>query len=128
MSKYCPMCDTVTNCTDNCKSCLEEETMDEIITIGSNAYGEMLYRVYVGTGAAWYKVFQAYAYNEQGAVDLVADYCVEHELEGLYGDYYALADECEMGQSVDEYAKANGLICCGNNGIYMQICRVEEME
>ena len=25
MAKYCPMCDQITNCTDNCKSCLEEE-------------------------------------------------------------------------------------------------------
>lgn len=25
MPKYCPMCDQITNCTDNCKSCLEEE-------------------------------------------------------------------------------------------------------
>jgi hypothetical protein len=24
MSKYCPMCDAITNCTDNCKECLEE--------------------------------------------------------------------------------------------------------
>ena len=24
MSKYCPMCDAVTNCTDDCKECLEE--------------------------------------------------------------------------------------------------------
>lgn len=24
MSKFCPMCNQVTNCTDNCKSCLEE--------------------------------------------------------------------------------------------------------
>lgn len=24
MAKYCPMCDQVTNCTDNCKYCLEE--------------------------------------------------------------------------------------------------------
>jgi hypothetical protein len=24
MSKFCPMCGQVTNCTDNCKSCLEE--------------------------------------------------------------------------------------------------------
>lgn len=24
MAKYCPMCDTYTNCTDNCKECLEE--------------------------------------------------------------------------------------------------------
>lgn len=24
MSKFCPMCNQVTNCTDNCKSCLVE--------------------------------------------------------------------------------------------------------
>jgi hypothetical protein len=24
MSKYCPMCNQVTNCTDNCKECLAE--------------------------------------------------------------------------------------------------------
>lgn len=29
MSKYCPMCDQVTNCTDNCKSCLEELAEEE---------------------------------------------------------------------------------------------------
>ena len=23
MSKYCPMCDAITNCTDNCKDCLD---------------------------------------------------------------------------------------------------------
>ena len=24
MSKYCPMCNEITNCTENCKHCLEE--------------------------------------------------------------------------------------------------------
>ena len=24
MSKFCPMCNQITNCTDNCKNCLEE--------------------------------------------------------------------------------------------------------
>lgn len=24
MSKYCPMCNEITNCTDNCKDCLAE--------------------------------------------------------------------------------------------------------
>lgn len=27
MSKYCPMCDAVTNCTDNCNSCMREENI-----------------------------------------------------------------------------------------------------
>lgn len=26
MSKYCPIANAVTNCTDNCNSCLEKET------------------------------------------------------------------------------------------------------
>ncbi len=28
MAKYCPMCNEVTNCTENCKYCLEEETKE----------------------------------------------------------------------------------------------------
>jgi hypothetical protein len=29
MSKFCPMCNTVTNCTDNCNACLKEEEKNE---------------------------------------------------------------------------------------------------
>ena len=29
MAKYCPMCDEITNCTENCKYCLEEEEKKE---------------------------------------------------------------------------------------------------
>ena len=99
--------------------------MDNIPTIGSNAYDESLYRVYLGTGTAWLKVFEVYAYNEQEAVDLVADYCEEQELAGLYFDHYDLADECEVGQSVDEYAETHGLTCCGNHGIYIVLAGIE---
>ena len=28
MSKFCPMCNEVTNCTENCKSCMEEDMRD----------------------------------------------------------------------------------------------------
>lgn len=133
MSKFCPLCNTVTNCTDNCKSCLEEEAKasEEIMnipTIGSNSCGETLYRVYIATGTAWLKVFQAYAYNEQEAVDMVADYCEEHELCGLYSDYYEIADECENGQNVDEYAETHNLICCGNHGIYLEVSGIETVK
>ena len=76
-----------------------------ITTIGTNNYGEKCYRVYLATGTAWYKVFQVYAYNESEAVDMVADYCEDNELHGLYSDYYDIADECEAGQTVDEYAE-----------------------
>lgn len=29
MSKYCPMCNAVTNCTENCKYCLAEEKKEQ---------------------------------------------------------------------------------------------------
>ena len=42
MSKYCPMCDEVTNCTDNCKYCLEEQAEEEktMKTLTLNAWGK----------------------------------------------------------------------------------------
>lgn len=30
MPKFCPMCNSYTNCTDNCTSCLEEELKEKI--------------------------------------------------------------------------------------------------
>lgn len=30
MSKFCPMCNTYTNCTDNCTVCLEEELKEKV--------------------------------------------------------------------------------------------------
>lgn len=99
-----------------------------ITTIGTNYHGEKFYRVYLATGTAWYKVFQVYAYNETEAIDIVADYCEEHELDGLYVDYYELYDLCEPGQTVDEYAEANGLTCCGNHGIYLDVAGLEEIK
>lgn len=42
MSKFCPMCNAVTNCTDNCKSCLEEERLEKNrpkIVISKSAHG-----------------------------------------------------------------------------------------
>lgn len=126
MSKFCPMCDAVTNCTDNCKSCLEEEQKMNTITIGSNHYGEKHYRVSLGTGLAWVQLFEVYAYNENEAVDIVADYCEENELKGLYADYYDIYDLCE-DETVGEYANAHNLICCGNHGIYLDVAGLEEI-
>ena len=95
--------------------------------INKGNYGEKLYAVTLSTGLAWTHTYEVYAYNETEAVDLVADYCEDHELEGLYGEYYELADLCEVGQTVDEYAEANNLTCCGNSGIYLNITNIEEV-
>ena len=93
--------------------------------IGTGTCGETLYRVFLGTGTLWLAEFHVYADSEQEAVDLVADYCEEQGLEGLYSDHYELADECEVGQTVDEYAEEHGLYCCGNHGIYVKLEGIE---
>lgn len=94
--------------------------------INEGNYGERLYCVTLGTGFAWTKSFEVYAYDESQAVDLVADYVEEHHLY-LYDDHYYLADLCEVSETVDEYAAANGLTCCGNSGIYMNILNIQEV-
>ena len=41
MSKYCPIAKQVTNCTDNCKQCLEEEEMHNKFN-NNEFYAELL--------------------------------------------------------------------------------------
>lgn len=98
------------------------------LSIGTNNCGETHYRVFIGTGTVWLQEFHVYAYNEQEAIDTIADYCAEHDLHGLYADYYEVFDLCDVGQTVDEYAEANNLICCGNHGIYMRVEGIEEIK
>ena len=95
--------------------------------INEGNYGEKLYKVTVGTGLAWTKSFEVYAYHETEAVDLVADHCEEFEHKGLYSDYWEIANLCNIGETVDEYAEANGLTCCGDHSIYMQILDIQEV-
>ena len=95
------------------------------MTINTKNDGERLYKVALNTGLAWVQEYNVYADNEQSAIDTLADYLEDNELCGLYTTHYDIADECDVGQTIDEYAEANGLICCGNHGIYI---RVEYME
>lgn len=97
------------------------------MAINNGNYGEKLYKITLGTGFAWTSSFEVYAYNEQEAVDLVADHIEEYEMKGLYTDHYELADLCETGETVDEYAEAHNLTCCGNHGIYLAIINIEEI-
>ena len=97
------------------------------IKIGNRNHGERRYRIFISTGFAWLQEFKVYAYNETEAVDLVADYCDEHELHGLYADYYEIFDLCDVGETVEEYAEAHNLTCCGNHGIYLEIAGLEEI-
>ena len=94
------------------------------IQIGTNPK----YRVFLGTGTMWLQEFHVDADDMTEAVDLVADYCEENELHGLYADHYEIFDLCEAGETVDEYADMNGLICCGNHGVYINIMGIEELQ
>lgn len=95
-----------------------------IINPEANHCGEKLYTVSLNTGLAWLREYSVYAYNEQAAIDLVTDYLEAEELTGLYSDHYTLADLCEAGETVDEYAEANNLICAGNSGIYISVAGI----
>ena len=95
--------------------------------INDGGYGTKLYRVTLGTGTAWVENYEVYAYHEQEAVDLVADFCEENDYEGLFSDHYELADLCEVGETVGEYAEAHGLTCCGNHGIYLNVVDIKEI-
>ncbi len=85
------------------------------------------YKVGIGTGTAWVQEFKVEAHDEQEAIDLVADQIEREELTGLYADYYEIFDCCDVGQTVDEYAEANNLVCAGNHGIYIQVITLEEL-
>lgn len=131
--KECPLDGIMKPCYDNCSDCLRDEERERereklnmnIHKVGSNTCGETLYRVFLGTGTLWLAEFHVYAYSEQEAIDLAADYCEEQELEGLYADHYEIYDLCEAGQTVDEYAEEHGLYCCGNHGIYVKLEGIE---
>ena len=42
MSKFCPMCNQVTNCTDNCKPCLDELENEQRAELNSEFYQELM--------------------------------------------------------------------------------------
>ena len=104
---------------------------DKLTIINEGNYGEKFYKIGVCTGLAWIAEYGVYAYNEQEACDILADYLEENtsNYNGMYyTEYWHLYDLCDSFQSVDEYAEANNLTCCGNHGIYLEIASIEEMD
>ena len=100
-----------------------------MITIGNNNHGEKSYKIGLWTGTAWIAEYKVYAYNEQEACDLLADYVEENERNDNHMYYYEYAYLFEHSDytSVDEYAEANNLTCCGNHGIYLEIESIKEI-
>lgn len=103
-----------------------------MIIINKHTYGEKTYVVSLDTGTAWLDQYQVGAYNEQEAVDKVADYIERKGYRLKYFEYGMLKvmAECSGGKytTADEYADAHGLVCCGNHGIYIHLVSVEEVQ
>lgn len=100
-----------------------------MIIINQVTHGEKTYIISLGTGLAWANLFKVAAYDEQSAVDLVADYIEDHGYTGLYYDHLELEvmASCTEYKTADSYAEANNLVCCGNHGIYIELLNIEEV-
>ena len=100
-----------------------------MIIINQATYGEKTYIVSIGTGLAWANLFKVAAYDEQSAVDLVADYLEDHEYTGLYYDHAELEAmaSCSEWKTAEAFAEAHNLACCGNHGIYISLLNIEEV-
>lgn len=85
----------------------------------------MYYKVNVNTGTAYLCSVMVEAFSERAAVDTVAD--------SLKGSRSVLTrEEIEKLKSpeetVEEYAEANNLVCCGSEGVYMSVDSIETLE
>ena len=93
-------------------------------------YGEKTYIVSIATGLAWTYPYQVAAYNEQDAVDLVADYMEANGHSGFYYERFELelmAKHSEW-QTVEAFTEAHNFTCCGNHGIYIILANIEEVQ
>ena len=97
--------------------------------INHGNHGERAYKIALGTGTAWAEEFIAYAYNEQEALDLVADHLETEELHGLYYEYGELnaIASCSEWKTAEAFAEAHNLTCCGNHGIYVELVSIAEI-
>jgi hypothetical protein len=90
--------------------------------INENNYnGEQLFKITLGTG----EDFKVYAFDEQEAVNLLADHLVEEEQVWSYSIYQEIATLCDIGQSVSEYIEENNMYFADNQDIYIQVAEIQ---
>lgn len=91
-------------------------------------HGRKNYQVLISTGLYSHnQEFRVVARSAIMALDLVGDYCEQHGLRNLCATKEELAPLCHDGQTVDEYAKAQGLTKCGTNGVYVIARQINEL-
>ena len=93
-----------------------------MIIVNAKLDGENTYDITIGDGT----IYRASAFILDDAIDRVADYIEKHN-KGLYVDGQALKimSECSKNESIEAFAKAHNLTCCGANGIYIEITNVK---
>lgn len=73
MPKFCPMCNQVTNCTDNCNSCLEEERTTEMQLI-ENYQNKKIFCMFCGTDKS-VKYMKTIQVNDRNATVCCCNKC-----------------------------------------------------
>lgn len=85
----------------------------------------MYYKVNVNTGTAYLCSVVVKAFSESEAVDATADLLKE---SGFVLTCEKIEKLKSPEETVEEYAEANDLICCGNEGVYMSVDSIETLE
>lgn len=89
----------------------------------SDYINNQLFKIILATG----EDFKVFAYDEEEALNILADHLVEEEREYSYADHYEVADLCEVGQSVAKYAEENNLYYAGEQGVYIQVSEIQNI-
>lgn len=94
-----------------------------MIIVNATLKGENTYKITVGESTK----YQVSAFDLSSALDLVANHIECHEVTDLYIDAFTLdmMAKCSKYQTADAYAKAHNLVCCGTNGIYLEITSIK---
>ena len=94
-----------------------------MIIVNSRLKGANTYDITIGEGA----YYRAFAYDLDTAIDLVADHLVSVNATQLYFDAFTFGIMAEHSnyRNVELFAKAHNLICCGKDGIYVEITSVK---
>ena len=85
--------------------------------------GEKTYDITVGESAD----YRVSAFDLLSALDLVANHIEVKGARNLYieHDMLVVMAECSIYQTVEAFAKAHNLVCCGTNRIYLEITNVK---
>lgn len=86
-----------------------------------------MYQVSIGTGLVFLAIFIVNADSEQDAVDKVADFIEDNELNGLFYSNERIIELSNEDETIEEYVEAHNLVSCGNHGVYIDLQHIEEI-